>query len=97
MVSSCSFDGAMVDHIGMREAVGRLLAMAEGKGRWRHDEAQRREPSKKDREPEAEPGRELVQHDLKANPYPQYSSTYWPEAANASIGPPTSSIALLER
>ncbi len=62
MVSSCSFDGAMVDHISMREAVSRLLAMAESKRRWGHDEAQRRERSKKDREPEAEPGREENQH-----------------------------------
>jgi hypothetical protein len=47
----------MVDYVGMREAVGRVFAMAERNRRRRHDEAQRRERCKNDRESEAEPNR----------------------------------------
>jgi hypothetical protein len=62
MVSRRPLSGAMLDLIGMSKTVDRPLAVAEGKRRRRHDEAKGRESCKNDREPEAEPGRELCQH-----------------------------------
>jgi hypothetical protein len=58
------FGDAVIDHIGMGKAVGRVLAMTEGKRRRRHDEAKCRERCEYDPEPEAEPGRERGQHCL---------------------------------
>ena len=55
----------MIDHVGVAEAVSRVLAMAEGKRRGRHDEAKRRERRKYDREPEAKPSGESGQHGLE--------------------------------
>jgi hypothetical protein len=56
---------AMVDHIGMGKAGGRVLAVAERKRRRRHDEAKRRERCKNDREPKAEPDGERSQHGFR--------------------------------
>ena len=54
---------AMIDHIGMGQTVGRVLAVAEGQSRRRHDEAKGRQCRKDDREPKAKAGREPGQHD----------------------------------
>jgi hypothetical protein len=35
------YDMAMIDHVGMREAGSGMRSMAEGKNRWRRDEAKR--------------------------------------------------------
>ena len=56
------FCHAVVNRIGMGEAIDCILAMTESEhGRRRH-EAERRERGKSDREPVAEPGAERGQH-----------------------------------
>jgi hypothetical protein len=63
IVHARMFGDAMIDHIGMGQAVGCMLAMAEGKRSRRHDEAKCRERCENDRKPEADPACEPGQHD----------------------------------
>ena len=65
IVYSRSFGDAVIDHIGMGEAVDRFVAMAEGNRRRRHDEAQHRECCEYGRELKAKPGRERNQHGFR--------------------------------
>jgi len=58
---------AVPNHVGMRHAVGRGLAVAESKHRgWRH-EAKRREGREQNRKPEGNPGGECCQHEFVIN------------------------------
>jgi len=94
IVHARMFGDAMIDHIGMGQAVGCMVAMAEGKRSRRHDEAKCRERCENDREPEAEPGHERGQHGPKLAFTPlnvlvgSGSRKHWPTPR---------SIALLER
>ena len=53
---------AMVDHVGMGEALDRMLPMAKGEHARRHDEAKRCERRKRDRQLESESARQCRQH-----------------------------------
>ena len=75
---------AMVDHIGMGKAGGRVLAVAERKRRRRHDEAKRRERCKNDREPKAEPDGERSQHSFRMVFINLHSEGYWLETDSTS-------------
>jgi hypothetical protein len=76
IVHARMFGDAMIDHIGMGQAVGCMLAMAEGKRSRRHDEAKCRERCENDRELEAQPGSERGQHGFEFVFYPCNLSAY---------------------
>jgi hypothetical protein len=97
MVDARLFE-AMIDHIGMGKAMGRVPAMAKGQRCRRHDEAKGRQRRKDDREPEAKAGREPGQHDLKANSYPPaISQRTGQKPLTQALRQSPSSIAVLER
>jgi hypothetical protein len=97
MVHTRPFD-AMIDHIGMGQTVGRVLAVAEGQRRRRHDEAKSRQRRKDDRELKAKAGPEPGQHDLKANSYPPaISQRTGQKPLTQALGQSPISIAALER
>ena len=61
-------DLAVIHHVGMRHAIRRRRAMAEGQHGWRRHEAECREDRKHDCQPEAEPGSEGGQHGFSIDP-----------------------------
>ena len=62
MGDASGFAHAVIDHVGMGEAVDGMCAMTVGEHRWGHYEAQCRERRKRNREPEAESLRQCRQH-----------------------------------
>ena len=56
------FAHAMIDHVGMGQALDRMFAVAEGEHGGRQHEAKRRERGQRDRNPESESVRQCRQH-----------------------------------
>ena len=57
-------DLAVIHHVGMRHAIRRRRAMAEGQHSWRRHEAKRGEGREQNRKPEIDSGSECGQHEL---------------------------------
>lgn len=63
MVSDAvGFAHAMIDHVGVGQALDRMRAMTEGEHGRRQDETKRGERGQRDRNLESEPARECAKH-----------------------------------